>query len=405
MSLHKKGTGLTIILIISVVMSHAHADSTFFPAAGETLLLGRGLNGDFGRLARTCVSGSALRSSGARGELTMEISSGTESELRDAGAAASGEANLGLVGASHSVEFFSRISSRSLQDSLVVRYEIEGAPWLLSLDAKPNAEGESASAGDAKSRLSLCGNEFVRQIDVGYRLWIALSFQFDTAETQEYYNKTSTRSALFGAVKKKSTDIRRIEDFSESAVFSVSVLQDGGDSRPLKALLAKGSTRCLARNIKDCLATVDSVLAFTSAAKGKGGFRDQLSESDSLDANDERRPAIFRAHTASYASAGLMALEAPSLSDAERSAYRELRASLALHIKRAYATLARLDAVIAAQGGGRFSQPTQQDIRAAELNLAALRTAEKTCVATSHVSACAQAANEAFAAIQMRTPD
>lgn len=206
--------------------------------------------------------------------------------------------NVGFLAASKSIEYFRKIAESGLRDSAVIQFETTLGSVVMKNGAELSARGKSAiNETSLSERRSRCGTGFVQQLDLGFRVKIAVTAEFRSHNAYEQYKTTSTKKALFGLFKKKRTEVQELERIADDVNFTVSMMQEGGNSSKGLALLEKPIT-CGLDTLPTCDEAITSALAYVSDASVEGGLVAQMAAAEAAPAESDA--AVLRYIVAPY---------------------------------------------------------------------------------------------------------
>ncbi|WP_437603664.1 hypothetical protein WMF28_18965 [Sorangium sp. So ce590] len=319
--------GLSLVAALSLAASPTTGAASVV-LAGDIgqVALGAGYDPAAQRMRDVCVTGEQARLGGNVAWVTSYHASDIETMLHNVDRYGSGGVDVGIIGVSRSVEYFARIARDTQREAVVFEYQVQLGSLVLRPNAALNQYGRDITAmNDAYARRLRCGTEFVRQIDVGYRLYIGLSVTSRSRSVHERLKKKLSVSALFGLVRKSKESVKELQEAAKDVMIEVSAFQEGGHQDRLQRLLQDRST-CTGDRVEACADLLGRLLDYAST--DALGFRAQMAGIDGYDPGDLTGPAVLRYVTSTYENAGIEDMRTAEAPAGELQAMREATSRL-----------------------------------------------------------------------------
>ena len=226
------------------------------PAAAQhdkQSLLGRGVAPTDLRPVQTCLHGEPRFFKRSYQDLRYDLAADWRQQFDRNWGRLGASVNFFLIGGGVSIEYLGETARSDRSLSLLFSFQNQvGSLTLQAPQLTPWAE-TLAQTASADLRLR-CGDHFIHKIDLGARLWLAVTLHFNSKASLERFVKTIKISFLFGLISKTKRFVDETKDFAEKFRMKVSGLQFGGEPQRLAALLARQPTDgCDASNRQQCL--------------------------------------------------------------------------------------------------------------------------------------------------------
>jgi len=296
-------------LIPAILVSFASGSAARVLVGGDQqkVSLGTGYDDVSRRMLDVCVEGKVAKVGGGTGWLKSDSTKELETMRRDIDGYASAGVDVGIFGAGGAIEYIARTSRESLRQGVLLEFQAQVGSFVLRPNVVLNPTGRSVAAmSDLYGRRLRCGTEFVWQVDVGYRLRIALTATFQSRSSYEKFRREASVSALFGMFHHSWESVSVIQTFGQDVVLEASALQEGGKQERLERIL-EGKTLCTGADIEACSEMVRQLLEYASSPDG---FRAEMIHADVYDPADPHGPAVLRYVTSTYEDAGIEAMRA-----------------------------------------------------------------------------------------------
>lgn len=259
--------------------------------------LGSGFDSVKNKKLAPCVDLSNIRYSGSS-ESNLEVlnDATTEDLLDETSVGLFAGLNLfGLVKAKVSGDIITSMANTDHSGSMIYKFEVSGKQANVN-DLKMNAHGMDVYRKNNPLYFrENCGDQFVHQVAVGGKLFVAVRFTFTSKEDKEKLLVQLKGSALWGLIKWQKKWTKEEADLLKNVRISIVAVQIGGDVQKLEELksgIYQGS--CGTDDIAKCENSLDRLVKY-----GREEFSQQLG--DLRVSNDPHKgPAILAVKLASF---------------------------------------------------------------------------------------------------------
>jgi hypothetical protein len=255
----------SIALVAIALGPQTFASTVIIPGAQVKDILWRGYNSETRSLQLPCVQGDIQFTPIEKASFGFLYDQTYESIMRESAGKAMGSINAVVLSGKASREFLIRKSQNNQSVHALWSFEYEKA-WASNGEPEMNLIGQSAAERDLPGRVLACGDSFVSKALIGTKIYISASLYFFTKEAYQRFKTKVSASALGGLVKKSKTSIEEVREFSESAIFSVSATQIGGNEGKLSSLLQGGEIRCTLTNVDACADRYETLINYAKSS-------------------------------------------------------------------------------------------------------------------------------------------
>ncbi|RZA27307.1 MAG: hypothetical protein EOP10_00545 [Proteobacteria bacterium] len=236
--------------------------------------IGAGYDSELAQKRANCIDASRYVTSGSNVSDLSYTDDATDDQINEmTSGMLRGSFNfLGIISASLQGELRGTLATTDVSSSSITRFNVVGKSIVLG-ERQFSGVGESAIIADDSAQFrSLCGNEYIEQIDVGAQFYIGIKYSFKNKEHKKRAHAIAKGKAFWGLIKVSKTWTAEEREVLSDIRVSVEAFQFGGDPSKLddlKNTLNKGS--CSASDVAACAASLDRLLAY-----GSGEFQSQL---------------------------------------------------------------------------------------------------------------------------------